>query len=518
MPTLQATYCHRRFPPPHPAERGGARTNSMGPGAGVFMSALSDLKAGLSDGQRARQAAQREALKNDLEEQMRQKREAEAARKAALAALEEREGAQLKAYWAGQQQQQQAAAGQAASGDEHAAAPAALAHTAKVRQHQQGSRAAAAPLSARGRGPREQQGGGAADPLGSMAGGARRGEALVQPGITVFLPPDKEAERRGALRARQAAESSSDYAEAVQPQQQQQLQQLASVAASSQGLAAPAWQQLLLAQQQPAASPAQLAALLAPVGANPAALAAGGMGMPLYPYPYPGMLPFLPPPPATVGPALGSSGSDMNPQVLALLRELQQDQRRMQEQFAQQLEAVSRLSGDASAARSERDRARLDLERVQRLLAERQGAGSGSGGGSGAAAYAGRHISGSSDDADLMAVTTHVLPLGARHIPSRLGTPATSARGPPPPGLQRNAAAEAVQAPLPARYRHQAVEPWQQGRKLQQGGAPAAASRLPAASGATSGPRGSQGRARAAAGGAAAGSKGPALPAKGWRK
>jgi hypothetical protein len=209
----------------------------------------------------------------------------------------------------------------------------------------------------------------------------------------------------------------------------------------------------------------------------------------------------------------------MNPQVLALLRELQQDQHRMQEQFAQQLEAVSRLSGDASAARSERDKARLDLERVQRLLAERQGAGGGGASCSNAVAHAGRHISGGgSEDADLLAVTTHMLPLGARHIPSRLGTPATSARGPPPPGLHRYAAAgEPMQAPLPARYRHQAVEPWQQGRKAQQGGAPAAASRQSAASWAA-GQRGVQGRAKAAAAGTAAGSKASAPPAKGWRK
>jgi hypothetical protein len=66
---------------------------------------------------------------------------------------------------------------------------------------------------------------------------------------------------------------------------------------------------------------------------------------------------------------------------------------------------------------------------------------------------------GMEDSGELLAVTSHVLPLGVG-IPSRL----PSARGAPPP--------------LPARYRQQAAEPWEQqrggdgGRIKQAAGAP----------------------------------------------
>lgn len=61
----------------------------------THMSALHDLKAGLSESQAARAAVQREELKRDLEEQMRQKKDAEVRRKAALAQQDEIEEAQI---------------------------------------------------------------------------------------------------------------------------------------------------------------------------------------------------------------------------------------------------------------------------------------------------------------------------------------------------------------------------------------------------------------------------------------
>ena len=433
------------LPAPLPAAESAARGSTHKRAAGgSFMSALQDIRAGLSDDQRVRQAAQREQLKRDLEEQMRERKEAAARKKAQLAELEEREEAQLRAYWA----QQARGAGDKGSPQRGGAASGAAAQ-----QHNQTrggaavAAAAAPPLSARGRAGRAQAAGqaGAGEPLGAALGEARRGEALVQPGITVFLPPDKAAERR----ARQATHSCTEDAEAVGP--------LAGVPA----LQPPptAWHHH---QQQgaPLLTPAQAAAILA--AANPALAAAGGV--PFYPYAPPGLLPYLPPP--ATGAAFGASaapgpvaGSD--PQVLALLRELQQEQQHMRQQVAQQLEAVGRLSGDAAAARSERDRARLDLERVQRLLAERQGAAAGAAsvsGGPASAAVAPLPLPPSTSEGDLMAVTTHVLPLGAHRIPSRLGTPAASARGPPQPlGVHH---AEPLH--LPARHRQQAVEPWQQ--------------------------------------------------------
>lgn len=457
------------------------------------MSALSGCKAGLTDSQRVRQASQREQLKRDLEEQMAEKRAAAARRKADLAKLEEKEEAEVKAYWAAQQ-------GQTRAGQARTAAAVEVQAAETERQGGGRGEAARRPPSAGPRGGASRAHVGA-DQLGNVAGGARRGEALVQPGVTVFLPPDKEAEWRGALRARQATQScSSEEAEAVQPRMRgsgqrcpgaamapwaQQMQEQAGGGFPAAAAAA------LLGQQQalPFISPAQAAALLA------------AAGMPVAPYPG-----YMGPPHLAAGgsggAAAGSAASD--PQVLALLREMQHEQQRMRDQLAAQLEAVSRLSGVAADARSERDRACQDLERVQRLLAERQGAqweGSAAG------------------DQGMLAVTTHVLPIGAQRIPSRLGSPATSARGPPPAARSRQAQQDLQHAPLPARYRQQA-EQWQAHQQGHQQGQQGTAGRTGTsakqvgAAGAAGGVR--QGRQGAVGGQGKAGIKPP--PPKGWHR
>jgi hypothetical protein len=174
------------------------------------MSALHDIKAGPSDGQRAKQAALQEQLKRDLEAQMREKREAEARRKAQLAELEEREEAQLRAYWA--QQAKANSPGEKEATQKGGGHGGSLQHGPAKRPLQQqqaaGSAALPPPTSARLH---------ALHPLGAEDSGAaemaRRSEALVQPGVTVFLPPDKEAERR----AREEASASLSTGAAAGP-------------------------------------------------------------------------------------------------------------------------------------------------------------------------------------------------------------------------------------------------------------------------------------------------------------
>ncbi|PSC75117.1 hypothetical protein C2E20_1957 [Micractinium conductrix] len=443
----------------------GGRPAAKPAGAGQFMSALHDLRAGLSDAQRDRAAVQREQLKRDLEEQMRVKKEAEVVRKRALAELEEREEAELKAYW--QQQDRGAAGGRGA-----ASAPA---HPpAQPPAAQAGAQRRRAPAEAGGRaGQRAPPPPEPAAPAGrSPPGGARRGEAFMQPGITVFLPPDKEAERQGALRARRAAESWSEEAEPEAQTVAPRARQPPATAGDRQEQASPgaAWQQVLLAQA------AQQQALL-----NQALLGSPALLPQLYAM-QPAVLP------AAAAPAAPApAGSD--PQLLAVLRELAEGQQRMQQHFAAQLQAVSQLSGDAAAARGERDRARTDLERVQRMLAERQ-----LGGGAAVGGYGGDRSMDSSDE--LLAVTSHVLPLGVG-IPSRLPT----ARGVPPP----------VQPPAKA---------WQQQRQQQWGGG---AARATPAAGAQPGRQGRPSVTGAAGKGkpAAAAGKGPTAatgPRGTWRK
>lgn len=70
---------------------------SIGPGARG--AALADLKAGLTDDQKHQAALRREALKRDLEEQMRVKREADEKKKQQLKEQEEKEEAALQAYY-----------------------------------------------------------------------------------------------------------------------------------------------------------------------------------------------------------------------------------------------------------------------------------------------------------------------------------------------------------------------------------------------------------------------------------
>lgn len=487
------------------------------------MSALHSLKPGLSDQQATRQAAQREQLKRDLEEQMRLKREAEAARKAELAALEEREEAQLRAYWAAQARAAQgetqhagphggAGNRQAADGAGRLAGQQGSTTWQQKQQDTQSNRERKAaghkpPAAAPQQGPQSY----------SPPGGARRGEALLQPGITVFLPPDKEAERRGALRARAASESQLEEAEAGYDSQEQPVapdghrsgQHKPSTPSSAAALQQALLQQamaggLLAAQQQQQQAQALLAPWLA--ASNPALAAAAGLQA-LYPA-LPQLLLPLPGTAVSAAPSAvpaSAPSSSTEPQVAAMLRGLAAEQQQMREQLAVQLEAVTRLAGDASAARSERDRARQDLERVQRLLAERQQAGSHNS--AGPAAF------GSSGDEDMLSVTTHVLPLGMG-IPSRLGTPA--GKGAQPQHELHNPSHTAL--PVPARHWQQAPEPRQALQQFRRGGAPSKASGRavgPAASGRADqiGALGSSSWSRAAA------ATKPAGTARGtWRK
>ena len=62
------------------------------------------------------------------------------------------------------------------------------------------------------------------------------------------------------------------------------------------------------------------------------------------------------------------------PQLASLLLTVQAEQSRLREQFAAQSSTVSQLQSDILAARQERDAARAQLERVQRLLAATPGA------------------------------------------------------------------------------------------------------------------------------------------------
>lgn len=450
------------------------------------------------------QASQREQLKRELEEQIREKQAAEARRKAAQAAQEEEEERKLRAYWAAQ------AAQAAAERDGTAGRPTGAAGMDRA---QHGGRAAAVPAAAgRGRASGAQ---GAAEPqLGAGSGPtpSKRDEALVQPGITVFLPPDRAAERRGALQARQATDPCSQDAEAVQP-----LGLLAGAAdqqvgapAAGAGAAAAAWRQLqeLAGGQYPAAAAALLAqqqaaaALLA--AANPA-VAAGGL--PLFPY-SPVLLHTLVAAGAGIsaGPAAGAAqqappaaAGGADPQVLGLLREVQREQQRMREQ----LEAVA---GDVTAARSERDKARQDLQRVQRLLEERQ-----AGGQQGwPAASASAHNASFDSDGGLLAVTSHVLPIGAACIPSRLGSPATG--GAAQQGMEGVA--------LPARYQQQPLEPWE--KQEQRAGGATAGRVAVQQSGASRAAGKRQGWGQPGAALQAKGKAGPVAakqaPARGWRK
>jgi hypothetical protein len=255
---------------------------------------------------------------------------------------------------------------------------------------------------------------------------------------------------------------------------------------------APAAAALVAAQQAlPLISPAQAAALIA--AASPAYAQAWGGGLPLYPYHHPAMLPYLvPPATAPEGPPAAPPSPSTDPRLLALLQEVQQEQRRLREQLTTHLGAAARLGGDAAAARSERDRARLDLERVQRLLAEGQGT---------------QGWEGLGGEQGLLAVTTHVLPLGAHSIPSRLGTPAVEGGA----GRAQHGGQAAGPHHLPARYRQQAEEPWQRQAAPPPRGAAAGRATQAAGSGAS---HGRAGRAKAAAGT----SKAAAVPkSKGWQ-
>ncbi len=502
-----------------PARRGNS---ALITGAG-YMSALHSLKPGLSDEQAARQAAQREQLKRDLEEQMRAQREAKAARKAELAALEEREEAQLRAYWAAQ--------ARAAQGEAPPARPEVRAGDGQADDRagrgagQQGGKA----WQMRQENDRPSQEGKAPSrgtasaalqsrPQSYMPPGvAGRGEALLQPGITVFLPPDKDAERRGALRARIAFQSYSEEAEAGSSSSQEQPAPGAvhhsskhkpatpdSVAALQQALVQQAIAGGLLAAQQQ-----QALQLLSPwlAASNPALAAAAGL-----PTAHPALPQLFMPLPATAAPIASSaapataSSSSSNPQVLSMLRDLAAQQQHMREQLATQMEAVGRLAGDTTAARSERDHARLELERVQRMLAARQHAG-GSGRG-GLAAY------GSPADEGMLSVTTHVLPLGTA-IPSRLGTPAGKGAQP------QRAPHGPSHAALPPRYLQQAPEPWQAQQQPRVSGAGRKASGRTgaAAAGGRADHAGALGGSSSSRGRAAGAAAKPAGPARGtWRK
>lgn len=445
------------------------------------------------------QAAQREQLKRELEEQIKEKRAADAQRKAALAAQEEEEERKLRAYWAAQ------AAQAAAERDGPAGRPSVPAGVTRA-QH---AAAAAAPAAVgMGRASRAQ--GAVEPPLGAASGPppSKRGEALVQPGVTVFLPPDRAAERRGAQQAWQASEACSQDAEAVQP-----LKAGAADQQAGPGAAGAAWRQLqdLAGSQYPAAAAALLAQQQAAAALLAAANPAGAVsGLPLFPY-SPMLLPSLASVAAGTGAGLVAGAAQQAPsatasaagdQVLGLLREVQREQQRM---WAQ-LEAVA---GDVTAARSERDKARQDLERVQRLLAERQ-AGQPQGW---VAAQAAAHDIGFGSDGGLLAVTSHVLPIGAARIPSRLGSPAAGS------AMHQ----ELEGAVLPARYRQQPLEPWQKLEQRTGGAAGGGATANPAGSGKAAGKRQGWGQpgaglqARGKAGPTAA-KHGPGAAARHWKK
>jgi len=80
----------------------GSPSGMMSPGGGPrrFMGALNELRAGPSDDQRRHADMQRRKLQQDLEEQIRQKKEREARLKAEEAAARAKEEAELQAYYA----------------------------------------------------------------------------------------------------------------------------------------------------------------------------------------------------------------------------------------------------------------------------------------------------------------------------------------------------------------------------------------------------------------------------------
>ena len=410
-----------------------------------YMAALHDIKPGPTDRQRADQAAQRQQLKRDLEEQIQERREAAARAKAAEAEAEEREEARLRAYWAAQQTEAQAAA---------QAAEAAMRHHQPQHQHQHQQRqtgGAGAQLSGRGgiEGSRREA-------AAVQHGGAGRGEPLMQPGVTV-LP-------QRAQHAQQAQQTvSSDRAgESAQREQQTPPPPDATELAASRHQLLQLLQLHLQHEQRAAAAPtrtmtaAQAAAILAA-----AAAAAVSTAPATLPWLHPHLAGLQPPkqlePLHAAAPASANAavtlGDSQQQQlvVLELLREVQAEQWRMRGQLEA---AVSRLRSSvgaeaaASAHSSERDRTRSDLERVQRLLAGQQ-----------QYQQCREH-----ESEDLQAVTTtHVLPLGARRIPSRLGTPALdSANAQPCPRQQQHAQQRHRPLNLPARYRLEAIDPWQQ--------------------------------------------------------
>ena len=390
------------------------------------MSALSSLKPGLSDSQKEKAAAGREQLKRDLEQQMREKKDAEARRKAEQQAEEEAEEAAIRQYY-GRLAREQAAGGEGQGIGRPPTQAAAASRTAAGRR------------DGAGRLPRGQQ--------GVPAAAHGRAEVVVTaPGIQVMVPACKPARRTapvpddaaaGQLAAgdsedmdrqpahfnsqpgQPAARASRQPDEAAWPPpllsqqaallQQQQQQQLWGSPYASALLGALPLQQVAALQQ--AAALQQYLPLVAPPGTLPG-LAAGAAA---------GLAQAVAVPPAVA-----------HGEVVGLLRELQAEQIQLRQQFSTQAGVLSQLQGDVQSARRERDRAREDLQRVQQLLSAREG-GRGMGPGPGGlasgvgAGWQVAHLLPSSLGAGLgeeeLVGSTHFLPGRAQRIPSRLGTP-----------------------------------------------------------------------------------------------
>ncbi|GAB4822357.1 hypothetical protein N2152v2_009403 [Parachlorella kessleri] len=282
-----------------------ASTSAQQSGAGKaagYMSALADLKPGLTVDQKQKAALQREQLKRDLELQMQAKKNAEIKRKQQLAEQEAREEAALRAYYARQDAQAAAEAGGTAP---NAGTGGGVAHSV---QGTSGSAVTAA-AAAEERGPRAHNDG------NSQARARRVGRAAVEP--TQPTQPSQE--------------------EPPPPQY------LGAAASAPSGSAPPITMHM--------AAPAQMAPLYSPY-LHPLALAQQLPGF--SPYAMPSIVPSLPLPESTAA----------SSQLTGLLKELQLEQQHLATQFAAQSETMAKLQSDILSARRERDSAKQQLERV----------------------------------------------------------------------------------------------------------------------------------------------------------
>lgn len=320
---------------------GGPQSPASRVHGGAYMAALHDLKPGLSDSQRAKAAAAREQLKLDLEAQIAERREAEARRKAEEAAREAEEERRIQQYYAKLKLESAEACGSSENSDSSVTKAAegnrpqgVAAQSGLVARQQQGRRSSHHHMHS---GCRAE----ASVPALGVQFHVSHQACISSPTARPMEPEDGHDSGRGSQADRVGQEPNSWLPPVSAP--------------SSTSGAVLAAQQALL-QQQLWSSPYGAALL----GLAPAAAAAVAQQQ--------ARLPVMAPPLAPLATVAGG-------EVANLLRGLQEEQARLRQQVAEQTAAVGQLQGDVKSALHERDQARKDLQRVQRML-ENRGSGS----------------------------------------------------------------------------------------------------------------------------------------------